>query len=400
MQYVSALIFVLMSVHAAWAWTPYAVHGGSYFYGFAVADFDKDGNPDVAYADSLAATRAIRPSDAIIYLNNMNQGLRKIYTEDFSWHPNNTAPNPHHLIEKMVAVDINNDTWLDIVAVANSHDAVVAYLNPGASGPWTRQVLTTSTPGAVNVAHGDADGDGDQDIFVVMRSQTASWPAPKSGLGWLRNDGGGVFTYADIDISSLEIRGEPRTVLAFDVWGDGRDEITVSNIATGKLLTYRLIGSTWHKHVASGVEVKSFYNAALDIDGDGLKEFIFATREGIYFARTNWNAVIPEVGELFPISLGSGEYVSEIIPADVDGDGVIDLAFSVAHGGLYFAKETVGVWGFTTVSPQQLNYLNMAVMDWNGDGRADVLGGIEYPENFLQVWIQPSTPLEPFAGPR
>jgi hypothetical protein len=56
------ILAALFAASPAFAWTPYAVHGGSYFYGFAVADFDKDGNPDVAYVDSLAATNATEPA--------------------------------------------------------------------------------------------------------------------------------------------------------------------------------------------------------------------------------------------------------------------------------------------------------------------------------------------------
>jgi len=368
------------------AWTPYDVHGMSYFYGMAVADFDKDGRQEVAYADSLAATRKMgRSSDALVYQSNLETSQELIFREDFSWHPANSSPNPHHLIERMVAIDINSDTWLDIVAVANSHDAVVAYINPGASGDWSRQVLTTSTPGAVNIVTGDPDGDGDADILVTMRSQTASWPARKSGLGWLRNDGGGLYTYKDIDVQSTSGYDEPRTLIAFDVWGDGKDEVTVANMTTGQLSTYRLMSGAWHKYVASGVAVQSYYSAAMDVDGDGLKEVIYATRDGIYYARTNWSVTNPQLGKLADISLRSSEYVSEIKIADVTGDGVSDVVFGVAKAGLYYLDGGSG-WAFRQVTSDGANYLNIDVMDFDNDGKIDVIGGIEYPSNTMRVW--------------
>jgi len=383
-----ALLIALWAA-PAFAWTSYNVHGMSYFYGMAVADFDKDGHVDLAYADSLAASRLIRPANAIVYLNNMHQGLREIYVEDFSWHPKNPSPSPHHLVERMVAVDINNDTWLDIVAVANSHDAVVAYLNPGASGAWTRQVLTTQTPGAVNLAIGDPDGDGDIDLFVTMRSQTESWPARKSGLGWLENDGNGGFTYRDIDVRSTVSLDEPRTLLSFDVFANGKDCASVGNLANGILSTYCLIPEGWSKANASGVVIGSYYSAAMDVVGSPLKEVIFARADGIYYAQTNWSVTHPIVGKLFKISLGSGEYVSEIYVSDVDGDGSEDIVFSLAYGGIYVAKKGPFGWSFSTISAQSLRYLNVAAMDWNDDGKIDILGGVEYPENMLQVFIQP-----------
>lgn len=383
------LLSLLLLVSPAYAWTPYNVHGMSYFYGMAVADFDKDGNVDVAYSDSLSNSRRIRPANAIIYLNNMNQGLRKIYTEDFSWHPNNPAPNPHHLIERLVAIDLNGDTWLDIAAVANSHDAVIGYINPGAGGgAWTRQVLTTQTAGAVNLAVGDPDGDGDLDLFVTMRSQITSWPARKSGLGWLRNDGGGVFTYADIDVRSTTAPDEPRTLLAFDVWANGKDCATVGNFVGGQVTTHCLWpGGVWSKNVATGVTMTGHYSAALDLNGDGLKELVYAAADGIYSAQTNWSVTHPIVTKL--IHLAPSTEVTEIIATNVDGGGFTDLAFSVRNGPLYWARRVSGAWSAFALESTPFNYYAVAVMDWNGDGKMDILGGVEYPENMLRVFIQP-----------
>ncbi|MEQ9068080.1 MAG: hypothetical protein RLO18_15205, partial [Gimesia chilikensis] len=80
--------------HGPISWMPYDLHSGmSYFYGMAVADFDKDGKEEIAFADSFAASRNLhRSRDALVYIQSQDVGSELIYRADFSFHPN---PNPN-----------------------------------------------------------------------------------------------------------------------------------------------------------------------------------------------------------------------------------------------------------------------------------------------------------------
>ena len=154
------------------SWMPYDVHSNmSYFYGMVVGDFYNDGQPAIAYADSFTSQRAMmrHDKDAVVYLNTLDKGSVEIFREDMSFAPSQV--DRVKLIERMVAMDINGDGLMDIVAIANSHDSVVAYLNRGPDVAWERLVLTVETPGAVNLALADPDGDGDlgypRRMFVV-----------------------------------------------------------------------------------------------------------------------------------------------------------------------------------------------------------------------------------------
>lgn len=367
---------------------PYDVHSNmSYFYGMVVGDFYNDGQPAIAYADSFTSQRAMmrHDKDAVVYLNTLDKGSVEIFREDMSFAPSQV--DRVKLIERMVAMDINGDGLMDIVAIANSHDSVVAYLNRGPDVAWERLVLTVETPGAVNLALADPDGDGDLDIMVTMRNQTTAFPAPKPGLGWLRNDGNGVFVYRDISVAAgLD---EPRTVQRVHRPGYKNDRIIVSNLNTDDVLAFKLDDAgEWVSRAVKGVDaLGSYYNLSTDIDLDGSDELIFGDLDGIYQAKFIDRLSNPEVTKI----TGFGDFynarVSEIVAGDVTGNSRDDIVFSVIGLGIYYSTvDDDGVWQTHPITEDGGNYHGVAVLDYDGDGLLDVAANIELPTNSLRIF--------------
>jgi hypothetical protein len=252
----------------------------SYLYGKSIFDLNDDGMPEIVFADSFSASRTfLRDADAIIYAWGKS-GLRKLYQEDMSWHPaSHIGRHPrgaHALVERMVHADVDDDGLVDIVAAVNSHDAVVAYLNPGTTDEkWERRFLTTETPGAVNLLVADVDGDERPDIVVSMRDQDQVWPASKPGIGWLRNEGGGAWRYADIDV------GDPwrdvRTLVAVDRGGgDAHAVLAIDRLATAQAHLIRWLDEGFERTPIPQIDTNGshFFHGHAVVDGT--RQVVFA----------------------------------------------------------------------------------------------------------------------------
>lgn len=364
-------------------WTPYDIHSGmSYFYGMAVGDFGL-GRNEVAYADSLALSRNMMRNDyALVYLEN-SAARRMVYQEDMGFHPH-PYPNPHMLVERMVVIDVNGDGLNDIVGAANSHDSVIAYIN-GGGGAWTHQVLTMSTPGAVNLALADADGDGLTDILVTMRNQTTVYPAAKPGVGWIKNMGSGSWLYADIQVNAG--MNEPRGLIPIDIFPGGGMEFVVTDMMSGAARAYHKNGTGWAIYNIAGVNaIGSYYNAEIDVVGDSSPDLVYGSSDGIYAANITYNLTTPAVTKLSALSVSGQLKVSEIAVGDLDKDGAKEIVFSLVNDGVYFLRKSGSSWALKTITPGPDNYHGLALMDYDNDGWLDVLANIEYQRNALQVW--------------
>lgn len=379
---------------------PYDIGAGcSYVYGEATGDIFGTGETVIAFGDCYSHPRNdFRSGGAWICLWSARRGLERIFFEDASWHPN----GPNHasaflLPERAVLVDVNGNGLLDIVFVVNSHDAVVAYLNPGYDpvtgdplGAWTRRILTTNAPGAVNLVLADPDGDGDQDIIVTTRAQNTVWPAARPGLGWLRNDGGGVWAaYADIQVNAgLD---DLRTLAPLDIFVEGKDCIITTDKPGGTAQAWRRAANgTWTRYDMAGISAPGFFYGAVGLV-DGKEQFLFAPNNGLWAADVMHTVTAPPLTRLaaFPTSWT----VSEIAVGDLVGDGNPCIVFSVVNGGIYYLRKVSGAWQMHAVTEKPANYHSLRLVDTTGNGKLDVLVTVEYAtsgsdaSNIVRVFV-------------
>ncbi len=132
----------------------------------------------------------------------------------------NVGPNP----QQISLIDLDGDSTLDL-ACGNSNGTVSVSFNRGGVGPgWagfaTSVTLNTSLPGTVTgIEAADLDSDGDRDLACIVLPPVTPTPPPPS-LVVFTNNGTGTFTAASL-CTNPTIPSEPRALASGDLDGDG-----------------------------------------------------------------------------------------------------------------------------------------------------------------------------------
>lgn len=209
--------------------------------------------------------------------------------------------------------------------------------------------MGAALPGCVGAVFGDADHDGDADMFCD-RGDRALW----------YNDGVGTF---DDVTESAGVRG-PRVVQAiFSDLDTDRDVDIVAGGAFGvALLSNNRDGTFTDMAADRGLAVKDVRAMAVaDFEADGAMDLAISSGTGgsLLINRGQFTA---EALDLFP-STG-------LVAADLDNDGDVDL---ISHGdqGIYAVVSGESGRESTQISPTSTDLLR--VVDTDGDGRLDLV---------------------------
>jgi hypothetical protein len=314
---------------------------------FAIADFNRDGKPDIFVA---AHGYDADPFDGERNLLVMSNG-DGTYTDRSSLLP--SAPDFSHCV---AVGDVNGDGFLDIyVGNVYGSDRVSPYFLMGRADGGFDQVTATLPASLLDTTGNDRyhvalltdlDGDGFPDLVLG----TTGYAAPDSIV--LFNDGKGDFTKrARVTLPRGAFGGVATTddILDMDVNGDGKMDLIVLSTQSGALQDQ---GAAVQVLINQGKGVFTDESTArlgasasrtdgnwwtflrpADIDGDGLMDFYAAGYGGngggvamIWLNRGNGTFQSFNRGALFPNETSPLEVV------DVDGDGRLDFATAFVNG--------------------------------------------------------------------
>jgi hypothetical protein len=327
----------------------------------AVADFDKNGSPD------LAISNGGYHNNLRILLNDGSGTMR-------------TAPGSPFKVKdagSVAAGDLNGDGKQDIAAATG--DGVVTFLGDGA-GRLTRAAAAPAVlPGYADwlAAPGDLSGDGKADL-VAVDHENAGFK-----IRILLGDGAGGFTVSP-QTPPVTVKGDPDEYVSLQVQiadfnGDGRLDLAAAGTANVWML---LNDGTARFALAPGSPFKvsagiySFVQG--DFNGDGKPDL---GTQG-WAKGSDWPSLISILlndgaGKLHlahaPYAIGVG---NNLISADFNGDGRPDLALTAGEYDEYLSLLLGTGSGFRQAqfTPTVADTTGpLATADFNGDGKLDIL---------------------------
>lgn len=311
------------------------IHTGFRTSGVAAADFDRDGDADLAFA-----VGEHWPMPTLVHINdgrgNFHE-MQRLLGRDRKGQAVGTA-------------DVNGDGWMDLVLVTEIGDRNVVFLNDGAGRLIHGWRLGPVTDNGRDLALTDLDRDGRIDLVVVNRGQAnrayrnvgADGFEPWFDLGDERG--------ATIDVAAADLNGDGWTDIITADWSGGNSGVHVwINDRTGRLRHGGRYGSPTES--VRGAELG-------DLDGDGDIDIavIVGQRnpgdpgaEG--FEDDRWE---PGGQDYVLLNDGRGDFPrrepfgaaddrsESIAVADLDADGDLDLIVGFGSGDSFYSYEGPG----------------------------------------------------------
>ncbi len=283
--------------------------------GLATADFDNDGDMDLAVADY----GFIANGDSISLL--LNNGNGTFATR----HNYRVGVAPY----RMAAADINSDGFIDL-AVGREQQKLSILINNGTGGFNQPTIYNVLRGGGgdfyPDVCVADMDNDGDQDVLYVS---TRTWINDDTGvIALFRNNGNGTLAAVQY-IPLIWFTAGPVDVNTGDLNNDGWLDIVAAHHDGRAGDGVEVVLSNGHGGFQSAIRYPAGQttSAALvsDVDSDGDLDIIsidnYSLEMTVHFNSGNGHFPIPRLFNVEP-------YSTFLDAGDIDGDGDLDIVTS------------------------------------------------------------------------
>ncbi|HYD49749.1 MAG TPA: FG-GAP-like repeat-containing protein, partial [Terriglobales bacterium] len=307
------------------------------------ADFDGDGNNDLAVAIRSAGT-------VQIYEWRFASGYQLATSFAVS--------DP----TSMTALDDDRDGDIDIAVATGTSGRVQLWSNQG--GTFTAgRVVTLSADLHRLVGTADLDSDGSSEMLVGHYRGLVVVPAAAAGQ---------QLRYAAVPGDNFESAVRNATTMHFDEEGD--PEIVVTGGSGTTILFHRdgqWLALRHFNHDSLGVDV-----AAADLDGDCREDLVVLLADGKVSTFLNaGNGTFVERGSYDATSLGLTNQgsASELVLADIDRDGMVDAVVAGRQSFAVLLNSGDGVLGRANVFPTAGSALGLSLASLDRDSLADLV---------------------------
>ena len=279
----------------------------------------------------------------------------------------------------LASADLNGDHLPDVVSASYVDGTLSVFFNKtGAPGSFAAPV-TLMSPGASQVAIGDMNGDGlpdlvsaDFNVSLFLQTSPGTFAMPVSlysgGANW---------------------------VAVGDLNGDGFPDIALTDAVGVKVLmhtgaagsvTYAAPVSVFTQSLNPGIQGANLI-AIADVNGDGLNDLII-TDPGPVGSPPNVNILLQNANApgtfLSPVTyeLPGDSVPQSIVVADVNADGHPDIVIGGSTAVSVFLQDASSPGTFLAASNYSATNANeVAVADVNGDGLMDIAVpiGVSHP---------------------
>jgi hypothetical protein len=392
----TALLLALLAspvLAAPQVFTPHHLES-SYEGAFEVspADLDEDGDVDI-----LSSAGSLPSGEVGQFITWRENDGRQNFTE-------HVISGSLGGVESVLAVDLDGDRDLDVLAAAWYPDVLAWWENDGEER-FTQHAIEGDLAGALEVDAGDIDGDGDLDVVcAAMATRAISWwentpsgnPPPGDPIGWTKH--------------TLDDEYYPEQLFAVDMDGDGDVDLLGSGHERGRsglVCWWENVdgaGQDWTKHEVVCASWSSLTIYAADVDDDGDVDVLGGRIPlcGVLWWENDGNS--PANFNEHPLGYRFC-WTSSLGTADVDADGDTDV-LSAGYVDKLAWWENTGGSPPSFVGHAVYDYFEALVVDVadvDGDCDIDVLSADRPPvditwfENQQDFTLAPSSSRLPVA---
>lgn len=268
----------------------------------------------------------------------------------------------------LFTADVDSDGDLDVLSASLRDNKIAWYENTDGKATFGEQQIINLIDGATHVHAADVDSDGDVDILSTSQNDDK--------ISWYENlDGKGEFS----DEKTISIEGDrPVSVVTADIDGDGDLDVLAASHEDHKVSWYENVdglGDFGLQRVISDKVTQANDVVAADVDGDGDLDVVSAAAGANEVA---WHENVDGKGTfgLPQVITSDAQWIVSLETADLDGDGDLDvLSTSVGDDKIAWYENSDGRGDFRqhVLNVVVNNPLSAKVADVDHDGDLDII---------------------------